>query len=240
LRCVGMPVAWVRREAHRDGGGGGQACGGSGCGQRGQARGASGGGCQACWCVLPRRSGGRWSGCRQRGSGGRCARMRAEGVRRVVLRAVGGASIRLWAASVRRRCVGFWGSACSASSCGQRGTGMWCVGVLGSACPALGCRRHGSAGSALGGGGIRRAVPRTRGGRRWGPAPDPRGSTAMDNLGAALRRELVVLVQKKAQSSNLKLMNSVLWGRNSWKVLPRPWCSLLVTGESKSHLLLLP
>jgi hypothetical protein len=62
----------------------------------------------------------------------------------------------------------------------------------------------------------------------------------MDNLGVALGRELVVLVQKKPQSSDLKLTNSVLWGRNSWKVLPRPWCSWLVTGESKSHLLLLP
>jgi hypothetical protein len=62
----------------------------------------------------------------------------------------------------------------------------------------------------------------------------------MDNLGAALRRELVVLVQTKPQSSDLQLMNSVLWSRNSWKALPRPWCSWLVTGESKSHLLPLP
>jgi hypothetical protein len=29
--------------------------------------------------------------------------------------------------------------------------------------------------------------------------------------------ELVVLVRGKPQSSDLKLMNSVLWGRNRWK-----------------------
>jgi hypothetical protein len=48
LKCAGMPVAWVRQEVHRDEGSGGQECGGSGCGQRGQAGGALGAGGQAC------------------------------------------------------------------------------------------------------------------------------------------------------------------------------------------------
>jgi hypothetical protein len=32
--------------------------------------------------------------------------------------------------------------------------------------------------------------------------------------------ELVVMVERKTQSSSLKLMNSVLWGRNMWKAFP--------------------
>jgi hypothetical protein len=186
-----------------------------------------------------RGSDGRWSGCRQRVSGRRGARMRAE---------VSGVS-----------CVGLWvlhpsgcgdvGEACGMSGFGCQRAVHRVVGSGGQACgvsgfwgqrPCVGLQVALVSRQCVGRWGVRRAVPRTRGGRRWGPAPDPGGSTAMDNLGAALRRELVVLVQKKPQSSDLKLMNSVLWGRNSWKVLPRPWCSWLVSGKSKSHLLLLP
>ncbi|XP_073930084.1 uncharacterized protein isoform X1 [Castor canadensis] len=132
------------------------------------------------------------------------------------------------------RCVGFWRPACSASSCGQWGTGVRNVGVLGSACPASGCRWWSSAGGALGGGDQACSALDT-GWASVGSSPRPQRKNSHGQPCRSMRRELVVLVQRKPQNSDLKLLNSVLLGRNRWKALPRALVPLAGDMGTASH-----
>jgi hypothetical protein len=174
------------------------------------------------WEVLPDARGGGQaggaSGFMQHGSGGWCIWLPVAGVRlevpwapgRDVRRVVHG----VVAVRSGKRCIRLWevvsGKRCI--GCGWQGSGVACVGFWGSACSAAD----------------------TRSGCRWGLAP-PRRKHSHGQPCSSTRRELVVLVQRKLQSSYLKLMNSALQGRNRWKASLRALVPLAGDMRTVSH-----